>query len=57
MFKIGIRVDGKWRYYLMLGMESIEELLSSSLNINGFEKLTVARVDKISLEKDDKSND
>ena len=46
MFKIGIRVDGKWRYYLMLGMESIEELLSSSLYINGFEKLTVARVEK-----------
>lgn len=52
MFKIGIRIDGKWQYYLVEGDEVVEKTVSFALRTPGFDKVSVARVEHVKIREE-----
>ena len=56
MYKIGIRIDGNWRYYLIEGFETVESIVSKALKTQGFEKLSIGRMVNI-LENKEEAQD
>ena len=57
MFKIGIRIDGKWQYYLVEGEKTVEKTVSIALRTAGFDKISVGKTVQFIKIREDTCND
>lgn len=49
MFKVGICIGGKWRYYWVEGEEAVERAVSFAIRVPGFDKVSVVGIEDIKI--------
>ena len=52
MFKIGIRIDGKWQYYLVEGDKTVENTVALAIRTPGFDKISVASIEHVKIREE-----